>query len=299
MLNRCPYLDDLITFDRRRDGSLAGLLRMGKRLRSAQADLVVDFQNNRISHWLGRLSGAPQRYGYGGRRWSWLLSHQAVEPESPMPPVEHQFRLLQLLGIEGNDTHLELWPGLSDQARVDGLLQEAWIAENQPLVAVHPGSRWISKRWPAERYAELIDRLAAAAKVRVILTGSEEERPLCEQIHSAAKVKPIVAAGSTSLNELAALMRRCRVLICGDSAPLHMAAAASIPLVVLFGPTDPLRHLPPGLQKKVFKVDLPCSPCYRSVCPRTGSGHMECMRSLSVEEVAEAVHDFLKEPVKV
>ena len=298
LLNRCPYLDDLVVFDRRQDGSPAGLLRMGKRLRWAQVDLVVDFQNNRISHWLGRLSGAPQRYGFAGRRWSWLLSHRAVEPEGTLPPVEHQFCLLQWLGIEQASMHLELWLGPSDEARIDGLIQEAWIAENQPLVAVHPGSRWISKRWPAERYAELIDRLAVVAKVRVILTGSEGERPLCDQIHRAAKSKPILAAGYTSLNELAALMRRCRVLISGDSAPLHIAAAAGTPIVALFGPTDPIRHCPPSQQQRVFRVDLPCSPCYHRTCPRTGSGYMECMISISAEEVAEAVIHFLKEPVK-
>ena len=293
LLNRCPYIDDLIAFDRRRDGTLFGLLSAAKRLRSAQVDLVVDFQNNRISHWLGRLSGAPHRYGTAGRRWSWLLSHAAAEPERPMPPVDHQFRLLQLLGIQEARPDLELWPGPADEARIDQLLGESWIAENQPLVAVHPGSRWQSKRWPAERYAELVDRLAVGSKARVVLTGSDRERPLCDQIHRAARSKPIVAAGMTSLNEMAALMRRCRALVGGDSAPLHMAAAAGTPVVALFGSTDPLRHAPPAAQKKILKVDLPCSPCYRSVCPRRGAGHMECMKRIETEEVLRAVKDFL------
>ena len=294
LLNRCPYIDDLIVFDRNRDGTPAGLLKVGKRLRLAQGDLVVDFQNNRISHWLGRLSGAPQRYGYAGRRWSWLLSHAPTEPERPLPPVDHQFRLLQLLGIQEARSDLELWPGPGDEARIDVLLGESWIAESQPLVAVHPGSRWASKRWPAERYVQLVDQLATASKARVILTGSERERPLCDQIQRAAKSKPVVVAGMTSLNEMAALMRRCRVLVGGDSAPLHMAAAAGTPVVALFGPTDPLRHAPPAAQKKIFKVDLPCSPCYRSVCPRGGSGRMECMKRIETDAVLQAVRDFLQ-----
>ena len=293
LLNRCPYVDDLISFDRRREGTPFGLLRTAKRLRSAQADLVVDFQNNRISHWLGALSGAPHRYGFSGRKWSWLLSHAATEPDRPVPPVDHQFRLLQLLGIQDPGKQLELWPGPGDEARVEELLKEAWIAESQPLVAVHPGSRWPSKRWPAERYVELIDRLALLSKARVVLTGSEQERPLCEQIQRAAKSKPFVAAGMTSLNEMAALMRRSRVLIGGDTAPLHMAAAAGTPVVALFGSTDPLRHAPPAARKKILKTELPCSPCYRGVCPRGGAGHMECMKRITTEEVARAVADFL------
>ncbi len=293
LLNRCPYLDDLLVFDRRREGTPAGLLKVGKRLRLAQVDVVVDFQNNRISHWLGRLSGAPHRYGYAGRRWSWLLSHAMMEPERPVPPVDHQFHLLQLLGIQEPGRDLELWPGPGDEARVDGLLKEAWVAESQPVVAVHPGSRWPSKRWPAERYAELVDQLAVLSKARVILTGSEQERPLCEQIHRAAQSKPFVAAGRTSLNDLAALMRRCRVLVGGDSAPLHMAAAAGTPVVALFGSTDPLRHAPPAGRKKIFKSEIPCSPCYRRTCPRRGAGQMECMKRIEVGDVLEAVRGFL------
>ncbi len=294
LLNRCPYLDDLAVFDRSRDGTLSGLLRLGRRLRAAEVDLVVDFQNSRISHWLGWLSGAPQRYGYAGRRWSGLLTHRAVHPSGPMPPVEHQLRLLQLLGIQGAPDHLELWPGPSDERGVDNLLGQAWIAESQPLVAVHPGAGWASKRWPEERYAELVDRLAAEAKARVVLTGSEEDRPLCGRIQQKAQSKPVVAAGQTTLNEMAALLRRCRVFIGGDTAPLHIAAAVGTPLVAIFGPTDPARHLPPSPQLRLLRSEIPCSPCYRARCPRPGSGRMECMRLITVDEVAGAALSYLR-----
>ncbi|MBI3333741.1 MAG: lipopolysaccharide heptosyltransferase II [Candidatus Omnitrophica bacterium] len=296
LLHRCPMVDDLVVFDRDREGGLGGLLRLGRKIRSSQVDLIVDFQNNRISHWLGFLSGAPQRYGFAGRRWSWLLTHRVTLPQAPTPGVEQQMRLLKLLGIEGASTHLELWPGPSDKERAAHLLKEAWIAENQLIVVMHPGgsAEWLSKRWRPERYAELIDQLAAQAKVRVILTGSEDERPLGEQIYQAAKVKPMMAVGQTSLNELAALIHRAHVFVGGDTAALHIAAAMGIPLVALFGSTDPVRHLPPSPRVKLLKMDLPCSPCYRRVCPRTGSGHMECMRSISVESVREAVLSHLK-----
>ena len=293
LLHRCPYVDDLIVYDPARDGNWRGLLRLGRRLRAAQVDVVVDFQNNRVSHWLGWLSAAPQRYGWGKQRWSWLLTHQVPPPEQPMPPVEHQFRLLQWLGIQTAPRHLELWPGPADEKRVEELLGESWMAQDQPLVGVHPGARWASKQWSPQRYAELVDRLAVQAKVRVVLIGSERERFLCGEIHRAAQVKPILTAGATSLNELAALLKRCRVFVGGDSAPLHIAAAAGIPLVALFGPTDPVRHLPPSPKLKLFRVDLPCSPCYNRNCARRGSGYMECMQRISTEQVAEAVLNFL------
>ncbi len=287
LLHRCPYIDDLVVFDRAQNGTIAGLLRMARRLRESQIDLVIDFQNNRISHWLGRLCGAPHRYGWAGRRWSWLLSHRAIPPEQPLSPVDHQFRLLQLVGVESNDKRLELWPGPSDQSRVDALLNESWVAQQQPLVAIHPGGSWLSKQWPESYILELVDRLAGISKVRVILIGSAKERPICDRIHHAARVKPVVAAGRTSLNELAALLGRCSVFIGGDSAPLHVAAAAGIPIIALFGATDPLRHLPPASSLTLLRTQLPCSPCYRPKCPRVGAGKMECMKSITVETVAQ------------
>jgi lipopolysaccharide heptosyltransferase II len=203
-----------------------------------------------------------------------------------------------MFDIQGASTHLELWPGPSDEAKAAALIQQSWVAENQPLVAIHPGGhpRWLSKRWPVEYYIRLIDQLAAA-KVRVVLTGTAQERPLGEFIYRQVQTKPIMAMGATSLNELAALIRQAQAFVSGDTAPLHVAAAVGTPLVALFGATDPVRHLPPSPRVKLLKKDLPCSPCYHRVCYRTGSGYMECMRSISVESVLEAILTQLKVPV--
>ena len=300
LLHRCPYVDDLVVFDRSRDSTPLGLFKLGRKLALRQIDLVVDFQNNRTSHVLGCASGAPQRYGYAGRRFSWLLTHRVTQPESPTPPVEQQFKLLQLLGIQGASTHLELWPGPSDHKKVLSLLKEGWLAENQPLVVVHPGGhpRWLSKRWPTQRYAHLIDELALAVRARVVLTGSPEERSLGEQIEREAKVKPVMAVGLTSLNELAALIAQAQVFVGGDTAALHIAVAVGTPLVALFGSTDPVRHLPPSPQVRLLRKKIPCSPCYHRVCYRLGSGTMECMKLISVKEVLDAVVSFLKTGVR-
>jgi len=300
LLQRCPYLDTLVVFDRERDGTPRGLWRLGARLRRWQVDLVVDLQNNRLSHWLGFLSGAPQRYGHGGRRWSWLLTHRAQEPAihppdgrpaPALPPVEHQFRVLQLLGIRGADPRLELWPSEADAQVVRQLLVEAWVPEGAPLVGMHVGGsrRWQSKRWPPEYFAQLIDRLAAERHIRAVLTGARADLDLARQIARLARAKPVMAVGRTSLTELAALIGRCRAFVVPDTAPLHMAAALQIPTVALFGSTDPSRHAMPWATLRVLRQPLWCSPCYRATCYRRGRGHMECMRALTVEMVYDAV----------
>lgn len=294
LLQRSPYVDDLAVFDRDRDGSLRGMLAFGRRLARAQVDLVVDLQNNRISHWLGLLSGAPLRFGYAGRRWSGLLNHRVRLPDTPLGPVEQQFRLLRLLGIRSACPKTELWLGPSDEARADEILRGAWVARSQPLIVLHPGAGWESKRWPEAHCARLIDLLAERTGGRVVLTGSAEERPLSERIYRKTQAKPILAAGATSLGELAALLKRARVFVGGDTAALHIAAAVGVPTVALFGPTDPARHLPPAERQTVFRKPLPCSPCYRSQCWRKGEGYMECLKSFTPEEAAEAVLGLLR-----
>lgn len=291
LLQRCPYLDELIVFDRERDGTPWGLWRLGGRLRRAQVDLVVDFQNNRVSHWLGWLSGASQRYGYGGRRWSWLLTHRAEEPPAPVSPVAHQFHLLRTLGIRETDSRLELWPSEADRQVVQQLLTEAWLPEGAPLVGMHVGGsrRWQSKRWPPTYFAQLIDRLAAERHLRTVLTGAKADLALARQIARLTRAKPVLAVGRTSLMELAAVIGRCRAFVVTDTAPLHMAAALGVPTVALFGSTDPVRHAPPSTGLRVLKQPLECSPCYRPVCYRRGRGYMECMRSLTVEQVFQTL----------
>lgn len=297
LLQRCPYLDSLVVYDHRRDGTPWGLWRLGRQLRRAQADVVVDFQNNRRSHWLGVLTGAPLRYGYGGRRWSWLLTHRATEPGVPMPPVAHQFRVLEMLGIQHADPSLALWPSEDDDRAARRLLEESWVPDGLPLIGIHVGGsdRWQSKRWPIEYTAQLIDRLATQRRARVVLTGAKRDLAAARQIAKLTKAKPVIAVGRTSLMELAALLRRCRCVVVGDTAPLHIAAALGVPTVALFGSTDPKRHAPPvphtgpSPKLQVLRHPLPCAPCYKPSCHRLGRGHMECMRSLTVDQVYETV----------
>lgn len=291
LLQRCPYLDSLIVFDRDRDGTPWGLWRLGARLRRAQADLVVDFQNNRLSHWLGALSGAPLRYGYGGRRWSWVLTHRATEPAHPVPPVDHQCHLLALLGIHQPDPRLELWPSDADRHAVQQLLAEHWVPEGAPLIGMHVGGsrRWQSKRWPPEYFAQLIDRLAAQRRCRTVLTGAKQDGPVAREIVRLTRAKPVVAVGRTSLMELAVLISRCQAFLVSDTAPLHMAACFQVPTVALFGSTDPARHAPPAKRLRILRRPLPCAPCYRATCYRVGRGHMECLRALTPDLVYDAL----------
>ena len=96
--------------------------------------------------------------------------------------------------------------------------------------------------------------------------------------------KPVNAVGRTSITQLGALIKRCRVFLTGDSAPMHVASSMGTDFIALFGPTDPARHFEPNKKGIAIRKDLKCSPCYKSKCKSNA-----CMEGISVEEVYKLV----------
>jgi lipopolysaccharide heptosyltransferase II len=299
LLDHCPYIDDRIVCDfKLRDKGLRGLMRLGRTLREQCFDTVIDLQNNRSSRLLGFLSGATLRYGYDNKKWAFLLNRKLKDDAPFLNPIEHQFRLLRMAGVKPQDERLELWPSESDDRYVSAFLNENWIVPSQDLVGIHvrASSRWITKNWSPVYIARLCDRFAEEFNIRVVLTGSKEDALYAQAIARHAKSKPIVAAGKTDLLELAGLIRRFKVFLTPDSAPLHIAAAVGTPVVALFGPTDPKRHVPPAQNMVVVYKDLECSPCYSPHCMKK----FACMRKISVDEVFDAMKQFVekdREPI--
>ncbi len=291
LLRNCPYVNDVIAYEGSGNG-ISSVARMTKLLSKEGFDTVVDLQNNRTSHLLSYLSGASIRVGHGSRRWSFLLSRRAQPAGTDLAPLDHQLQVLQLLGIESIERRLELWTEKEDARKVNAFLESQWVSPSQVLVGINPGSslRWPTKQWPVENFAKLCDELARR-NVRVVITGSELEAPLVEELMSLTRNKPVNAVGKTTIPELIALVRRCQVFVSSDSAPMHIAASSTVPLVALFGPTDAKRHLVPPERYQVFQKEVPCGPCYLRNCP-VG---LVCMKKIGVQEILDSVLHFLNE----
>lgn len=292
VLGRCPYINDVIVCDfKGKDKGLAGLWKLSRSLRSSCFDIVIDLQNNKKSHILSFLSMAPLRYGYDNGKFSFLLNYRIKDDAPFLDPIEHQFRVLKSAGIKPVDKYLELWPSEADRERTNALLGDNWVKPTQQLIGIHAraSAKWSTKNWPAKYIAELCDRLAKELNIRVVLTGSKDDLEYIEKIKNTTTSKPIIAAGRTSILELASLIKRCALFITPDSAPMHIAAAVSTPFIALFGPTDPERHIPPSKAHILIRKDLKCSPCYNPNCMKG----LKCMKDISVDEVLEAVKKLL------
>jgi ADP-heptose:LPS heptosyltransferase len=186
-----------------------------------------------------------------------------------------------------------MWPSDFDELRAEAILKEAWAFQGQMLVGINvrASSRWTSKNWPAASIAQLCDRLAKEFNVRSVITGSKDDAAFAESVAKMTRSKPLVTAGKTSINELAALIKRFRVYLTPDSAPMHIARAVGTPCVALFGPTDPKRHVASPVNYTILSksTELGCGPCYKPGC----SKKISCMKKITVEEVFGAIAPYL------
>ncbi len=295
VLDRCPYINDRIVCDfGGKHKGFRGLWRLSRELGPECFDIVIDLQNNRSSHLLAFLSMAHDRYGYDNGKLSFLLNRGIRDDAPYLDPLEHQFRVLKVAGIKPHEKTLELWPSSLDDDNAGKLLADNWVKPSQPIVGVNvrASERWFTKNWPAAHIAELCDRLAKDYGARVVLTGTSGDAEYAEHISRLSKSKPIIAAGKTTVLELASLIKRFRVYLTPDSAPMHIASSMRSPFIALFGPTDPARHLAPSNECMVIckAADFDCSPCYGPTCKKK----ITCMKKITVDEVISSMKSFIE-----
>jgi heptosyltransferase-2 len=170
-------------------------------------------------------------------------------------------------------------------------------------VALFPGAKAESRRWPAGRFSALAGRLADRG-CRVLVLGGPGEEGLTEAVAAAgaAKGNCLDLGGRTNLSGLARVLASCDALVTNDTGPMHLAAALGTPVVALEGPADVQQTRPLGSNVRlVGRFDLPCVPCVKNRCPRSGPGtelpdaRKECMWLITVDEVERTVLELLEE----
>ena len=164
------------------------------------------------------------------------------------------------------------------------------ITPDDLLIGINPGAAYgSSKRWYPERFSQVAAALVKKYHAKIILFGGPGERDVTEEIIRASGPSLLNMAGQTTIRGLMALLSQCRLLITGDSGPMHIAAALGVPVVAIFGSTDPALTTPIGTGHVVIRKNVPCSPCFRRECPT----NLECMDLIQVEDVLGSVEKIL------
>ena len=158
-----------------------------------------------------------------------------------------------------------------------------------PLLAVAPGARWPTKRWPVERFAAVAQDLAQERGAAVVVLGGPDESRLASALCDNLDVPVIHVAGTQPLMHSAALLSRCSLLISNDSGLMHMATALQVPVVAIFGPTvREFGFYPFQARAEVVSEPLPCRPCSTKGSIRCPRGHHACMQDISSARVLAA-----------
>ena len=289
------------------DGLLAWVTR-AREIRNARYDLIL---NEFHSHsWrlalLVAASGSPWRVGHvTSPGWSHRFSRFSfvfnlpVEMREDEHEVERYFDLVAAAGAAGtsrSQTRPFIYLAEADRQFAHRFFDSAGLQDAPMIIGVQPGTsatmRW--KQWPLERYRELIERvLEDTIDARILLFGSAGEKEMIEELAGGLGSRVTVAAGKTTVKQVAALIEKCDMLICNDSGLMHVAVAVGTPVIAIYGPTDIRRTAPLGAEHLVIRHELPCSPCFRlegdeqiHLCP-----HHDCLMSITTAEVVRAVAD--------
>ena len=302
-----PHLNSVIPLEEKR--GLLGMTRWPIFIRFLKAqhfDTVFLFHRSFSRALMTWAAGIPSRIGYRTWKRGWLLT-QAIDAPRPdsLHKAAYYLRLLEAAGLKTDGLRYEVGLLAEDHAKAKRLLAEWGVSSSERLVALHVGANWHLKRWPTGHFALLADRLHRECGAKVVLIGDREDLPLVQQVLEKARSRPIVAAGKTSFRELGALLTRTHLLVSNDSGPLHLGIAVGIPVVAIFGPTDPALSGPPremvaasgcGTTPASSVVagatlfgSIGCEvPCLQLRCPVN-----LCMEQVHVEQVLEAAKKFL------
>lgn len=313
-----PHVDEVCTWPEqpaRGRPLAAGVLsssvrRMARGIRSDTAGplCVVDLQASPRTLAFTGLLRPSRRFVYRKdylRRLLLVAAKIDRYPDSPPSVAERYFNSVHALGLEPDGEGLDLVLGPEAEARARSLLETAeredgGLAAGVGWIAVAPGSRWATKRWPPESFAAAARAVAGDLGLRVVVVGSAQDAEagrIIAGLLATAGVRAVDLTGSVSLVESAAVIARSVLLLTNDSGPAHLASAVRVPALVLFGSTVPQFGFAPYRSPAgiVGVEGLPCRPCThigRTACPL---GHFKCMREISPGAVAAEVLKLLRD----
>ena len=179
---------------------------------------------------------------------------------------------------------------LADQQWIDEFLSRAKIANDRPLIAIHPGSPVKLKRWRTERFAAVADWLVANRGAQILFVGVESEASVVASVQKYMRRESTSVAGKTNLSRLAGILGRCELFIGNDSGPMHLAAAVGTQTIGLYGPGNPGRFGPLGAHSHTIRRMPNCPPCLDTSCKFGGEG---CMKEINVPVVIHAAEERL------
>ncbi len=293
LLQNHPAIHSTIIYDKRKTQKGVGqIFHLAKKLRQQKYALAIIPHRSLRSAVIAFLSKIPMRIGFSTSAGKIFFTHKILYRKD-YHEIERNLSLLEPFRFNISTKEFpNLYPSLQDEKIVKDFLVEKNL---NSFVAIAPGSVWKTKRWLKEKFSELAKELVHL-NISVVLIGGKEDEQLCEEIRNTVNNEKIYnVAGKFTLLQSAEILRKSRVLISNDSAPQHLAVAMRTPIIAIFGATVPEFGFYPYGEKDIIieKKNLSCRPCGihgGNICPEK---HFDCMKTIEVDEVFNAVKKFL------
>ncbi len=276
-----PGIREIIPYNKKTD-SMLSLIR---KVRKKEYSIVIDLFGNPRTALLTFFSGAEHRIGFPFRGRAYAYSAHVPPRSGSIHNIDFNLDVLRAFGIDIDERKPDF--PISDNHRNyvrDWLLEKGIL--DRKLIGINAGGGWYTKKWKAESFALLADRLAEEEHALPLLFWGPGERDEVKHIQSLMK-KESVLLPKTSLKEMGAFAERCHCFISNDSGPMHIAASLGTPTLGIFGPTNPELQGPYGERSGwVRNETLDCLNCNLTSCP---IGNV-CMTELTVDGVLQAYH---------
>lgn len=265
-----------------------------KMILKGKYDMAIVLWSTAREAYLTYLSGIPIRVGQAGRLlYSFMFTHgvtrRSDKGDVESHWVENQLDFVRILGIDPRDKSVFFHVPESAEEFTDKLLKEEGVNENDFLIGFHStkGITVDGTRWPVKKFASYAQKLAKKFDAKVVFTGTPSERDLVEEIRDHVSAPSFSVAGRTNIKQIGALIKRCKLFVCPDSGPMHIASAVKTPVVGIYGLKEdyPKRWAPYDCKHEIVRLEkIPCNrKCIKAECPR-----FSCYEAIPDEMVINA-----------
>lgn len=300
VFEEADFIDEILLIGSE-NSKLGSILSQSRIVRRRKFSLGILLTNSVEAAAVQRLGSVPLRFGYATQGRSPLLTHAVPVPawKDERHEVFYYINLIEAVkashGVHEDPESLSPMPQLkvSDGRReyASALLGDLGVDLGKPIVALGVGStNSRAKRWPADRYALLADRLAAEFQANIVLVGSDGDKPVSDEVVKLSNARIVDLCGSTSVSEAAAVLADVDLLISNDMGLAHLAPAIGTATIAIFGPTNDVTTRPFSSNAEIIRHQVECSPCMLRDCP---IDH-RCMTRVTVDDVMELAAGILR-----
>lgn len=291
-----PYIDDLVLVDKKgKHNSISGLNQVAKEIRAkGRPDILINLHPNERTSYLAWKIGAKVTTGMSHFLFRPFMTQYTRLDRKTRHAADMYINVLEQLGVTDTDNQgLTLVTSPEWQAKAKAFYVAQGLGEGDRLIGFNVGSAVPEKRWPKERFGAVADYFAQKG-YKPVFFGGPMDLAMVQDVVASMKTKPIVATGQFSIGELAAAMSFCSLIITNDSGPMHVAISQHVPIVALYGPSNPMFYGP----YKAHAIVLESMESYeigKSMKQIIKEGKYKGLSVISEQAVIEAAETLLDE----